>query len=325
MTDTLTTASRIFADHCTGAALRAAEDGVWPDLLWQRCVEAGLHLALIDVGDESLGVPVAEAFGIARLAGHHAAPIPLVESMLGNWLLGRLGLPARDKPIVVADATADRVPWGRSAAVFVPNATAPTLSLIEGGRAVARAGLNLAKEPRDRLRLVPSEVHEFRMPNGLDALRLRAASAALRTAQMAGAMDSIAAMAIRYATERVQFGKPLAKFQAIQHSAAILASQAAAAGCAADIAADAFANGIDVAGIASAKAFCGEAAGIATDLAHQIHGAIGFSRDYGLHHRTKRLWSWRDENGNDTEWAAYLGHQVAQAGADNLWAEITAL
>jgi acyl-CoA dehydrogenase len=320
MTDTLTTVSRILTDHCTGDALRQAEDGVWPEALWERCIEAGLHLALIDTGEESLGLPVSEAFGIARLAGHHAAPIPLVETMLANWLLARAGKAARPRPTVIASPPFKRVPCGRHAAVIAVTGT--TLLLVERPT-LLREGQSMAREPRDDLAMAPGQSEP--LPQGLDALKLRAAAAALRAAQMAGAMECIAAMTVRYATERVQFGKPLAKFQAIQHSAATLASQAAAAGCAADIAAEAFADGIDVARIAAAKTFCGDAAGIATDLAHQIHGAIGFSREYALHHRTKRLWSWRDEAGNDTEWAAHLGHTMARAGADSLWAEITAL
>lgn len=320
MTDTLSTVSRIFTDHCTGDALRRAEDGAWPSALWERCIDAGLHLALVDRGDENLELPVSEAFAIARLAGHHAAPIPLVETMLANWLLARAGMAARTTPTVIATAPFKRVPWGRRAAVVV--VAEATLALVDRPT-VVREGLSLAKEPRDTLAVAAGK--NMPLPRGLDGLKLHAAGAALRVAQMAGAMDCIAAMTIRYATERVQFGKPLAKFQAIQHSAAVLASQAAATGCAADMAADAFADGIDVARIAAAKTFCGDAVGIATDLAHQVHGAIGFSREYALHHRTQRLWSWREEYGNDTHWAVMLGNRMAHAGADNLWAEITAL
>ncbi len=320
MTDTLTTVSRIFADHCSGDALRRAEDGVWPQALWDRCIEAGLHLALIDTGADSLGLPVVEAFGIARLAGHHAAPIPLVETMLANWLLGRAGLSAREAPTVIASAPFKRVPWGSRATIVAVTTT----SLFIAERApVLRHGLSMAKEPRDDLEILSA--NGVPLPHGIDAFKLRAASAALRSAQMAGAMNAIAGMTIKYATERVQFGKPLSKFQAIQHSAATLAAQAAAAGCAADMAAEGFADNIDVARIAAAKTFCGDAAGIATGLAHQIHGAIGFSREYALHHRTRRLWSWREEYGGDTEWAAYLGGKLAHAGANQLWAEITAL
>ena len=132
-------------------------------------------------------------------------------------------------------------------------------------------------------------------------------------------------MTVAYTTQRIQFGKPIAKFQAVQQSAAVLAEQTAAAGAAADMAAEAFADGIDINAIAAAKTFAGDAAGIGAGLAHQLHGAIGFSREYALNHRTRRLWSWRDEYGNDTDWAALLGSHLARAGAASLWTEISAL
>ena len=324
MSDALsTTVARLFAAHCTPAVLRAAEDGHWPDALWHACTEAGLHLALIDRGDHSLDVSASEAFGVARAAGAHAAPIPLVETMLANWLLAHCDREPRSEPTVIADAGLRRVPWGQRAGVIMCGSK---LSVFEPNElATARAGTNLAKEPRDDLtRSTPSR-EPFARPDGVTDLRLRAAAAALRVAQMAGALESIAAMTIEYTTQRVQFGKPIAKFQAVQQSAAILAEQAAAAGAAADMAAEAFANGIDVNAIAAAKTFAGEAASIGAGLAHQLHGAIGFSREYALHHRTQRLWSWRDEYGNDTEWAALLGSHLARAGGDRLWTEITAL
>jgi acyl-CoA dehydrogenase len=55
-----------------------------------------------------------------------------------------------------------------------------------------------------------------------------------------------------------------------------------------------------------------------------VHGAIGFTYEHSLHFFTKRLWSWRDEFGNEAEWNLLVGRHMARAGADRLWAEITA-
>jgi alkylation response protein AidB-like acyl-CoA dehydrogenase len=89
------------------------------------------------------------------------------------------------------------------------------------------------------------------------------------------------------------------------------------------MAADAFADGVRLAPIAAAKTFAGEAAGAGAAIAHQMHGAIGFSREYALQLRTRRLWSWRDEHGNEAEWSAWLGTMLCTRGADALWAAIT--
>ena len=61
------------------------------------------------------------------------------------------------------------------------------------------------------------------------------------------------------------------------------------------------------------------AAGIACRIAHQVHGAMGFTQEYSLQHATRRLWAWRDEAGSEAVWARRLGQHLAAAGADALW------
>jgi acyl-CoA dehydrogenase len=77
--------------------------------------------------------------------------------------------------------------------------------------------------------------------------------------------------------------------------------------------------------VAVAKARVGEAAGKGAEIAHQVHGAMGFTREHNLHYCTRRLWSWRDEFGNETLWQARLGREVARQGADALWPMLTRL
>ena len=56
----------------------------------------------------------------------------------------------------------------------------------------------------------------------------------------------------------------------------------------------------------------GEAAGTGAAIAHQVHGAMGFTYEHTLHHATRRLWAWREEFGNETYWAMRLGRMVAE-------------
>ena len=114
----------------------------------------------------------------------------------------------------------------------------------------------------------------------------------------------------------------------MQHNLAVLAGEAAAAGAAADAAAIAIErfgaqDSRSFRAVAAAKIRAGEAAGSGAAIAHQVHGAIGFTREYSLQQRTRRLWSWRDDFGTETEWADELGRAVVAAGADNLWADLT--
>ena len=141
---------------------------------------------------------------------------------------------------------------------------------------------------------------------------------------MAGALGEVLDMTVRYSQERVQFGRPIGKFQAIQQNLAVLAGQAAAAGAAADLAQEAAAKGFNPLTIAAAKARAGEAASIGAAIAHQVHGAIGFTQEHRLNHRTRRLWSWRDEFGSEAIWNRLVGEIAAKTGGEQLWATITA-
>ena len=55
-----------------------------------------------------------------------------------------------------------------------------------------------------------------------------------------------------------------------------------------------------------------------------VFGAIGFTREHILHRYTRRLWAWRDDFGNESEWAEQLGRRVIAAGADELWPMLAA-
>jgi acyl-CoA dehydrogenase len=145
----------------------------------------------------------------------------------------------------------------------------------------------------------------------------------MRVLQMAGALDAALRMTVQYVTHRKQFGRPLGKFQAIQQNIAIMAANTAAAKTAASSVSGLFTGDGSKLGIAAAKLRTNEAVTLAAKLAHQAHGAMGFTREYALHFLTKRLWSWRDEFGNEALWGGRLGGAALQRSADQLWALIT--
>ena len=340
------TANRLFSDHVTPQLLASAERGEWPVAAWQAIEEAGLHRALLPETAGGFGVPVADALGLLRIAGAHAAPVPLAETMVAGWLLGGAGLQVPDGPLAL---TADRalslrqersgwrlsgraasVPWGRNAAalaVLAEHNGEKFIALLQPGDWTTAPAGNVAREPRDAIEIDTTLPQGTVAPAaaGVGPLGVRAVGAATRTIMIAGVLDAMTAMTVQYAQDRVQFGRPIARFQAIQHNLAVLASQAAAAGAAADVAAEAVADGVRIPAIAAAKTRAGEAAGIGAAIAHQVHGAIGFTYEHRLHFFTKRLWAWRDEYGSEAEWSRRLGQHMAVAGADRLWAEITAI
>jgi acyl-CoA dehydrogenase len=151
----------------------------------------------------------------------------------------------------------------------------------------------------------------------------------VRSVQTAGALEAILDMTVRYANERVAFERPIAKFQAVQHNLARLAGEVAAAMTAAHSAADAIASAqtFDDAiflEATAAKIRSVEAAQEVAAIAHQVHGAIGFTSEHILHRYTLRMLAWRDDFGNESHWAAALGNKIAGRGADDFWPLVAA-
>jgi len=350
MSDELTdSAERLFANETTATVLRDADGGHWPASLWEKVTAAGFTAALLPEEAGGFGITVPEAMALLRVAAAHAAPIPLAETMLTSWLLARAGLAVPPGPLSLApvragetfelspasgegwrlSGAASRVPWARQAAAIAVLAKGPGgdfIVCLPAGRFEAKASANLANEPRDLVTVDAAIALGAAAPAPADfgAAQLRAAGAVLRTNQIAGAIASALAVTVDYVQTRVQFGRPIGKFQAIQQNLAILAGQSAAAIAAAEMAAEALAAGLNPVVVGAAKARAGEAASIAAAIAHQAHGAIGFTQEYKLHHLTRRLWSWRDEFGNDAEWQRVVGRAAFNAGADGLWPMITA-
>jgi acyl-CoA dehydrogenase len=199
------------------------------------------------------------------------------------------------------------------------------VALIAAGGFKVTAGHNLAGEPREELRFDGLALAADAVGATKETpTNLLAAGALARAAQMVGALENVLELAVRYASERSQFGRNIGKFQAVQQQLAFLAGQTAAAGRAVEGAYEFRERGEDASfAIAVAKARVGEAASIGAGIVHQVHGAIGFTHEHMLHYSTRRLWSWRSEFGGDAYWQEQVGRQVAKAGADRLWPLMT--
>jgi hypothetical protein len=148
-------------------------------------------------------------------------------------------------------------------------------------------------------------------------------SAMMLAAKMAGALNAALELSVQYTRERQQFGKPLGSFQAIQQQLAVFAEEAAVVDMAAAAAFRAADRGDAAFEIACAKLRANQAARISTGIAHQVHGAMGFTAEYRLNHLTRRLWKWGSEHGNERYWADRIGAQIAARGPQNFWPDLT--
>jgi alkylation response protein AidB-like acyl-CoA dehydrogenase len=338
------TAARIFADLADPQMINRAPDGGWREPLWRALSDSGLTLAWVPEEHGGAGASLADGFEILSVAGRFALPIPLGETLLAGWLLSRAGIaapagamtvaPARpnDRIALNADGTlsgrARGVPFAQGAqhlAVLATGAGGTAVALVDAGACRVTAGRTLAGDACDDVTF--ERVRPLRTapaPADLDQTALMLMGAAVRSVESAGALEAVLSLTVRYANERVAFERPIAKFQAVQHNLARLAGEVAAAVAAAGSAADAIARAqaFDEAiflEAASAKIRCAEAAQEGAAIAHQVHGAIGFTQEHILHRYTLRLLSWRDDFGNESHWAVALGNLVAARGADDLW------
>jgi len=301
----LGTAERVFTDHCTKALRDNAESGskddqqgVFPEDLWTLMQETGLH----QVGGEESGTSLADAFRMIRLAGKFALPLPYPEILISNRFVMGQGLTTVAEGVIA--------PWARRAERVITDDG----QLVDEFDVVQ--GTNVAGEPRDEIIFERSE--SVKLP-----ANFRAIMAMTRVAAMSGALEKLLELTISYVGERKQFGRPISGFQAVQHNVARMAGEVAASTRASDAAIEALDTDRFVVQVSAAKVRVGEAAGIVAEIAHQAHGAMGFTHEHELHHYTRRLWAWRDEYGHEKEWQQLIGCRIASVGADRAWALIS--
>lgn len=335
------TARRVLADTCTFDAVEAAEAQGWAPQVWSVLADTGLAWVGVPESAGGSGGTVEDALDVLRVAGEFAAPVPIAETgFLAGWLLAACGLSVPPGPVTVApgapgDAVrvegevvtgvVHRVPWARAAerVVVLVDGDRPVVASVPAEALRVEPATNLAGEPRDTVHFdgVPADVVSAGPGCGSAALRARGALA--RVALMAGALDRLVDLTVAYARERHQFGVPIATFQAVQEHLVHAAQDAAVVGTALAQAARAATRGQAWFEIASAKILACRAASSATRHAHQAHGAMGMTREYPLHHLSRRLWSWRSEFGDEREWSRVLGRVVTSEGADRLYPLIT--
>lgn len=324
---------RLLDRHLDDQAQSRARSGEWLDAVWAEVEQMGLPLALLSEEQGGFGLEPAETGEVLRLLGRHAVPLPVAETMAANRLLAAAGLPLVTGPAGLARAddctfadgrlsgTVDRVPWGEHLH-YLALAVGETLYRVpRAGWQVAEAGFAVNFTPRPDLQIdwIVDPAASAHLPHCP-----RAEGATVRAYQIAGALETALGMTLDHTATRVQFGKPLSKFQAVQHELAKLAGELACATAAADLAGEALARG-DMMGVAAGTLRAREAAGAGAAIATQMHGAIGFTREHRLHLYTTALWTWRDEFGGQVMWAKRLGQAALDSGPHGYWPMVTTL
>ena len=328
--------------------LAADEQAGWSPGQWSRLVAAGLDGIGYPEDLGGAGGGLDDALTAVRAAAAGAAAVPLAETILGS--VPALAVAGASRPdgltvpttfAAAADVSGEwtahglrlhgvarRVPFARHADhVLIPVAADGRewrLALCPATAVRVTPHGNVAGEARDDVDFIGARPTDLWEVSGSALLRLRRLAVVARTAQMAAAGEQVLALTTRYAAERTQFGRPIAKFQAVAHNIALLAGEVAIASAAVQAAADAL-DGSD-AGLAvtAAKARVSRGAGEVSRIAHQVFGALGFTQEHSLHRLTRRLVAWRDECGSVAACEREIGALVLGAGADGFWPLITA-
>ncbi|WP_198087545.1 acyl-CoA dehydrogenase family protein [Variovorax sp. E3] len=319
---------------------------------WDQASENGFANLLSPESNGGAGISWSEAMPLFWGLGYYRVPLPLAETVIANFLINSAGHEVKtSRPIaladevmaaglrvvdsastVVASGTLTHVHWARAAdklLVGLPDGRMGVWNLKSPGCSVVER-VDVTKLPSDTVVLESARAElVFDDPLSSVALPVRHLGALARSAMIVGAAEFALEDSVQYALDRVQFGRPIGRNQAIQQQLAQMAGQVAVARHATSLAfqhASSWSSPEqdgDALSAGCAKVLAGEAADIAATVAHQVHGAIGFTYEHVLNFATRRLWAWREDHGTSSWWSHRIGSQVASAGAEDFWPAMT--
>jgi alkylation response protein AidB-like acyl-CoA dehydrogenase len=273
-----------------GALLAAGDEAACQRLL--PAIAGGTVAALAWTGQEGRWDPAEPAFRARR------AP--------GGWAL---------------EGEAHYVLDGDAAGILLAAArTADGTGLFEvdpAGPGVSRAAVATMDQTRRLavVRLAGAAGQRIREGGAGALARARDLACAALAAEQAGAAARALELTVAYSKQRVQFGRPIGSFQALQHRMAHLHVLAESAGALAHAAASAAAAGEAGLLAAAAKAYCSEALQAVAAEMIQIHGAIGITWEHAAHRYLKRAHGAAFLLGRPADHAARIAAAVLEDGA----------
>ncbi len=303
----------ILKDQCTPAVVRAVQAGESPAALWDAIASAGFLELLSAEADGGAGLSLAELFPVLRSFGHYTVPVPVAQTIVARALVGsQLVLPAG---MVTLAQTFQRQASGAIRCALTPYGMLADFVLTRDGDGLLLLPCASAKCVGTGVQHCltatltwPDDRSATRVEHG--GAMLPVFAAALHAALLSGAMNRVFEMTLQYCNDRVQFGKSLGKFQAVQHQLSVMAEHTAAASMAAEAAFQGTENAPSLLAAAMAKSRTSEAAVLVASVAHALHGAIGVTEEYDLQLLTRCLHEWRTAHGSEAYWNTVIGQQV---------------
>jgi alkylation response protein AidB-like acyl-CoA dehydrogenase len=332
----ITQAARdMLLETCTPAGLRKMLDkGEMLDKSrWRTISEMGLPGMLAPEDDGGLGLSLTDFICIAEAAGYAGLPEPLVE--LAGVVVPLLAGLEDNRGWLARAIAGEIISIGHPANPFVADGDAAGAFLLGDGHdihLVETAAVILTREesvdPFRRLFRVdwtPSPATRVGTGWGVTAER----GALLAAAQMIGLGQRCIDMAVAYAKDRHQFGKPIGSYQAVKHLLAtaqvkIEFARPVVYAAAAELPLGTLASR---ARVAHAKIAAGEAADLAARTAVQVFGAMGMTWEVDLHFFLKRALALKFAWGTAAEHRATIVSRISRlptGPAATFAAELTA-
>lgn len=297
-----------------GAGLGLTELGV----LLEECGAALAHGPMLETA--LLGASVIDRYGnegqkgelLPAIAAGDAVVTPAIHEQGPGWASSRVEATARvEDGQWVLHGEKRFVPFADAAGIFLVSANTGdddcTLFVVrreDVGDSAIVPMKTASGSPVGQLRLqgtrLPEDAVLGEVGNGRQAIHhLLQLGAAGRSLQMAGAARRVVDVTVDYVAQRRQFGHPVGSFQAVQHHCANMATAARGILLMARQGAWALSQGPSGANAAlRAKLYANrELPGICA-LAHQCHGAIGFTWEHDMHLFTRHAIEWRSEYGD---------------------------
>jgi alkylation response protein AidB-like acyl-CoA dehydrogenase len=295
-----TTAKEFLADRFNPAKVRElAESRSYDDGLWKQISELGWPGIAIPEEDGGQGLGMVELAVLLEQNGYACAPSPLLGSAGAGLVISEAGSDEQRAEWLPRLASGDAtgafggISGDGESTLFCDLPTADVVVSFDGEGARLAPASDVSFEPVEAIDAtrpygLASEAAGERLPGDVDAGRDRLAVAI--AAELTGIAQRTLEMAVTYAREREQFGRPIGAYQAVGHrcAAMLLATEESRSlTYYAAWAADAEPESLPLAA-AMAAARAGDAGWEVPASALQVLGGIGFTWEHDLQFWLKR-------------------------------------
>ena len=283
---------------------------------WGVLSDLGLTTIGLSEDHGGSGGDFLDLLSVVYALSRHGRASPLPEVATASWASStppesgeQIAVPILVKTLPAEGSVVRDVPWPLVATAAVA---------VDTTGAAATLGLDKLSADDAPFALIGSaRVTSSSSATGakIDRARLEVRLAALTAARLAGAAEGAFLLTKQYVKERVQFGKPLIEIPSV----AINLAKARTAVLESSVAVNSMPGDADPHATAVARVVSGRCASEVARIAHQLHGAMGTTEEYGLGRFSRIIWGHRDDAPSSLTSAEALGRAVIAGGEPEAW------